>query len=144
MPGAPRTVAITFPIYCLGDRASSKLLSQAMLVGTTFLVDKLARRALLAYRHRGTAAAQLDRERHLKPWPIFSPAGLDRLAVVAVGRLQCRWLALEPDAPAKTAEAFVDLVAWLRGRQPWPAALTEFGRTSGIGTPEALLAVVSA
>jgi hypothetical protein len=139
-----RSVTLTLPIFCLSEhRQRSPLLSQAHLAGTTFMVGPDARRALLAYRHRSTAAAHIDLMRKLKPWPVLTLLAMDRLALVAIGRFQCRWLALEPDRLVQTAEAFVDLVAWLRGRKPWTPALDEFGRTSGIGTPEALLSVVS-
>ena len=140
---APRTIWLTLPVYCLADRRSPKRLAQAELVGTTFLYAGQARRALLAYRHRGTAAAHVDRDGRLKPWPVFSVADLDRLSIVAIGRLQLRWLALEPDREVKAAEAFIDLVAWLRQRRPWSDALAAFTAASGFGTPEALLATVS-
>lgn len=137
----PVSTTLAFPCFCLVARSGPVSLPDAVPVGMTFVVQGLARRGLLAFRNRGTAAAWIERQGpSLEAWSVFSERTLDRLALTALARYQCRWLALEPIWGEDRAETYVDLAVWLQRRAPWSPELWTFGRKCRLGDPEQVLA----
>ena len=144
VPAPIAAVSIAFPLFCLVAKDGPVVLPEAVPLGMTFLVAGLARRSLLAFRNRGTAAAWMERQgRYLAPFAVLSERALDRLALTGLTRYQCRWVALEPMFGEDRAEVYLDLARWLRGREPWSPDLWTFGRKHRLGDPEAVLAVIA-
>ena len=140
---ATAVVTVAWPLVCLVARDGPMTLPDVVPLGMTFVVGGLARRSLLAFRNRGSAAAWIEHQgRYLQPWPVLSERTFDRLALTALARYQCRWLALEPVFGEDRAETYLDFVRWLQGREPWPAELWTYGRKHRLGDPAHVLAAV--
>ncbi|MDP3911564.1 MAG: hypothetical protein Q8Q14_14355 [Gemmatimonadales bacterium] len=126
-------VQVTLPFYVLANRKGARRLPEAQLASGIVLDGRTSRFALLGFRHRATAASWIEREGgHLQILSARSSDDLDRLAAVALVRVQCQWIALEPTLRGLQAECFLDLAEWLADRQPWSQTLYGFCRRHDI------------